>query len=314
MSSHRLIPEWFVLILLLVLAPGIAPGQPAKPLPKFPLIDVHSHLYKNEQNVDDLIAFMDANQIRQMAISGITLGESDEGVRRAGIVYPDRLLPFLRDFDPVAETSVAYVKNRLASGWYRGVGEIFLNGHGRSVRADHPVLQRIYEIAAERRVPVLLHLTIGSAGVEEPATTEQVRQLASVLSRNPKTMFILGHCGAGPLPRHPQFMMQLRYLLTRYPNLSLDISRLESEFFADDGRRSTIGTELLRLMIRFPHAFLVGFDLGDHWADRPAAARHIALFRLFLADLPPDVQRRVAVENAQAIFSRGPVPVTTPSK
>jgi len=240
-----------------------------------------------------------------MALSGLTWGDADRQVVQAINQEPERFLAFLRGFEIERDHMTEYVKNRLSSGHYCGIGELFINGHGRTIAGDSPGLMELYRLAAEFQVPVLIHWTIGSLSEKEPGTKPSYQQLKKALGTNPKTLFILAHCGKGPPPLRQNFEDILDYLLKQYKNLHLDISGLQDDLFADDGTTTTFGKLLMRLIEKYPHQFMLGFDLGEPGALFSEASATIKLFRKFLSLLPIEVARKIAGENAQRVLCPG---------
>ena len=204
--------------------------------------------------------------------------------------------------DIIRGTSNEYIRNRLSTGEYNGIGELFINGHGRNIPGDGPELMELYRTAAKFQVPVLVHWTIGSLSEKEPSTKICYQQLKKALWENPQTAFILAHCGKGPPPLRQNFEGILDYLLKQYKNLFLDISGLQDDLFADDGTLSAFGGLLTRLMEKYPNQFMLGFDLGEPSNLLSEADATVKVFRKFLSMIPMNVAKKIAGENAQRVL------------
>lgn len=289
----------------LAVSPRAAVGPASRPLlPELRFVDFHSHILRGQEDVSGLIEIMKRNRIDTMALSGLVWKEPDRHVLEAVVKDPDRFVAFLRGFEPDREYSIDYVQNQLATGKFKGIGELFINGHGRRVPGDHPVLRVIYQLAAEYRVPVLLHWTIGSVNPAERGTREDYQALKRVLRENPATAFILAHCGLGPRPFRPVFPQVLAHLLSKYPNLYLDLSGLHEELLDAQDRKTELGKALFALMAKHPSRFLGGFDFGETAANPAQAASVIRKLWLFVCGLTPEKAVKVIRGNALQMLGR----------
>ncbi len=98
----------------------------------------------------------------------------------------DRLVPFLR-VDPKDASAVAEVNRSLDAG-HRGVK---LHPRSEGFRLDLPAVQEIATIAAQRRVPLLVHAGRGM----DPLGDTPIR----LLDANPGLQVILAHCAISDL-------------------------------------------------------------------------------------------------------------------
>ncbi len=99
-----------------------------------------------------------------------------------------RLVPFLR-VDPHAGAAVAEAERSLDAG-HRGIK---LHPRGEAFALSHPVVHDVARLAAERRVPVLVH-----AGRGMPPLREDLLRLLEVA---PGVRVILAHCAISDLAR-----------------------------------------------------------------------------------------------------------------
>ncbi len=271
-------------------------------LPDLWLVDVHSHVWRGAADFAELLAIMDRHRIQAMGVSALVWHDADRLVAGAGFAEPDRFFPFLRGFELDRGTSIDYVRNRLATGRFKGIGELFVNGHGHHTPGDHPVLMEIYRLAGEYRVPVLLHWTIGSRAEREAGTREGFQALKRVLGAHPGTTFILAHLGRGPAPHRENHFAVLDHLLQRYRNLRVDLAGLHRDLYDAEGRLSRFGNELLELIKRFPRRFLLGLDLGEPGSLAGEADATVSAWRRFLVYLPYEAAEAVGRTNALHLF------------
>ncbi len=105
----------------------------------------------------------------------------DEAARSDG-----RLIPFLR-IDPNDASALAETKRSLDAG-HRGIK---LHPRSEKFRLDHPTVGDVAAVAAERRVPLLVHAGRGM----DPLGDAPVR----LIDANPGLQIILAHCGISDL-------------------------------------------------------------------------------------------------------------------
>ena len=101
-------------------------------------------------------------------------------------------------FNPVDKYAVKCVQRilKLYPSVFRGIGELLLRHddltnllYGQPPRADHSVLEAVYQLAGERGLPVLLHQDITGVGRDTPVYQDE---LARVLERFPETTLCMG--------------------------------------------------------------------------------------------------------------------------
>jgi|GEM_PF-3481652 len=273
-------------------------------LPELVLVDIHSHLYRGEQDYDALLSFMDRNNVAKMALSGLTGADADQQSLEAASREPKRFLAFLRGFELDREHVNRYVRNCLVRGKYHGIGELFINGHGRCIPGDAPPLMEVYRTAGEFQVPVLFHWTIGSLNPAEFGSKEGFQQLKRVLEDNCATTFILAHCGKGPSPLRKNFPAILDYLLNRYKNLFMDISGLHDDLFSDEGELSEFGKCLVCLIEKYSDRFMLGFDVGEPGNLLSHADQVVRIYRKFLSSFSRKTAEKLAGRNSLNLFRR----------
>ncbi|MCX8043402.1 MAG: hypothetical protein N3B18_04665, partial [Desulfobacterota bacterium] len=137
-------------------------------------LDIHSHIFREDQNLQKIVTCMQENGIEKICLSGFSYRSVvsgvalDDKIEQAYNEYPDLFIPFLRGFDLQDTAAPSYVREKLAQKKFKGIGELIINGHGIAIAADNKVLMEIYRIAGECAVPVLIHMTIGSNSENEP--------------------------------------------------------------------------------------------------------------------------------------------------
>ena len=209
-----------------------------------------------------------------------------------------------------------------------GFGEIairHLSLHGsehpfEDVAGDHPLLLLLADIAAEQGVPIDLHLDVLTHDMPLPASLtspNNPRTLRAnlagferLLAHNPRARIIWEHAGSDQLG---DWSVELsRRLLKTYPNLYLGLRLGPGHAAASlpltaDGR---VKDEWLRLLQDFPSRFVIGDDefVGDASGGGGAGKlsgrtpKSRTNVRVFLNALPPDLARKIATENATALY------------
>jgi hypothetical protein len=252
----------------------------AGPAPDLPLFDAHVHYSEPDwasYAPEEALAVLTRAGVRRALVSSTP----DDGTLRLWERARDRVVPFLRPYrsrgdmatwhaDPEA---ARYVEGRLARGVYRGIGEFHVYG----ADAEGPTVRRLAELAVERDLFLQAHT--------DDAT------IARMLDRYPRAKLLWAHAGmsAGPSAIAP--------LLARSPRLWVELS-LRNGDLAPGGRLDAAWRDLL---VRHPDRFLVGTDtwVTSRWAEMAAIHRET---RAWLAQLPPEVARRVAFENGERLF------------
>ncbi len=305
------------------------------PSAKYPVVDIHSHQRATAENMDELIAEMDALNVQVLVNlsggSGEELRERIETVRNGP--HPDRFRVFANiDFDGVGpgfgEAAAAQLQRDVEAGAiglkiFKGLGMTNLKADGSRLRVDDPELDPIWEMAGRMDVPVLIHTAEPVAFFEDPDyENERWLELALFPSRrnygpdqvdfetliaerdrmflaHPNTRFIAAHFGF-----HGHDLQRAAEVLDRVPNLYLDLSAVLYDF----GRQPRAAREFFieyqdRLIFgkdsyqpaEFPYYWRV-FETADEYFDY--YRDYHAFWKLYGMDLPDDVLRKIYYENA----------------
>lgn len=237
-------------------------------------------------------------------------GMTDVAVARAYLALPAskrrRLHPFLCGFNPTDRYAINHVRKML--DWYpqvwQGIGEVMLRHDdltaltlGETARADHPALDAVYDLAAERGLPVQLHSNVGNKRLREPIYLHEV---AAALTKHPRTTIILAHAGVSRDFNIPTIAADINRLMTAHPNLWIDLSWVVYEECVAPG--GNIDRRWVDLVEAFPTRVMIGTDMIGHFADYGAT---IGKYDPFLAALRPETARRVASGNFLALVSGG---------
>ncbi|MBA1305424.1 amidohydrolase family protein [Stutzerimonas stutzeri] len=230
------------------------------------------------------------------------LEELDEEQRK-------RFHPFLSGFNPNDKNADAHIRRMLElhPGLWQGLGEIFTRHddvtaltEGDTPRANNEALARVYHLAAEFDLPVMLHSNITSKRERNPL---YLVELEEPLRNHPHTRFIWAHAGTSmELHRHQEKLEFLHETVSRllddYPNLYIDLSwTMLKPYLLGEGDKPD--PKWVELVTRHPTRFVIGSDVVGHFEN---LATGMNAFAPFLDALPEAVARGVARDNFLALL------------
>ncbi|SFL57364.1 Amidohydrolase [Paenibacillus sp. 1_12] len=221
-----------------------------------PLFDAHNHdasdyKYKGMKNIWE-----------KTAVSRIVLfGDVSEpsAVRTDDIAWeayrdrPDVIIPFFSGINLLEASGVDTARSMLEKGYF-GIGEIAAASTNSPVlskvawKTKNPmdgVLPQIYELCAEYKVPVLLHI--------DPPNGLVLEKFKEALKLYPNTTFIFAHANAFNSPSN------IRELIMTYPNVYADFF---AGFTAFNPESSNKLKDFVPVMKDFPDRFMLSTDSG----------------------------------------------------
>ncbi|CRM15769.1 amidohydrolase family protein [Pseudomonas sp. 24 R 17] len=219
--------------------------------------------------------------------------------------------PFLSGFNPNDKNSAAHIQRMLDlnPGLWQGIGEVFTRHDdltaltsGDTPRANNEAMTRIYHLAAENDLPVMLHSNITSKRERNPLYLAEVEES---LRNHPHTRFIWAHAGTSKEIHRHQVQMDfllptLSRLLEAYPNLYIDLSwSMLTPYLLDEAGKPR--PEWVKLVERFPERFMLGSDVVGRFNK---LGKEMRRFDPFLDALPAQVAHKVARDNFLAILPK----------
>lgn len=215
-----------------------------------------------------------------------------------------RFFPFLSGFNANDKNSAAHIRRTLQMnpGFWQGIGEVFTRHddvtaliQGDTPRANNDAMMKVYRVAAEFDLPVLLHSNITSKRERNPLYLEE---LEDALSKNPKTRFIWAHAGTSmELHRHQEeldFLLPLvQRLLKEHDNLYIDLSWTLIEPYLID-EQGQPNPKWLKLFKDYPDRFVLGSDVVGRFNNLGETMQG---FEPVLEALPADVAQAIAEDN-----------------
>jgi len=250
---------------------------------EIPIVDTHLHYSANswqDYSPAAVLLLLDQAAVRR----GFVSSTPDDGTVRLYEAAPDRIVPVLRPYRQAGELSgwhqdptvVPYLEERLARPIYRGIGEFHLMG----TDARSPIVRQVAELAHRHGLFLHCHCDVEA--------TEILLGLASGVR------ILWAHAGMGARAE------EVGRLVGAWPNLFVELA-LRSDV-APGGQLDPAWRDLF---LRQPDRFMVGTDtwVSSRWSGYVDVQTDT---RVWLRQLPADVARRLATENAESLARRGP--------
>lgn len=266
---------------LIVFSLALVIGASSGAADRLPIFDAHIHLSADaaaQYTPEQVIQILDRVGIERALVSS----SPNDGTRVLYEKYPSRIVPEVRPYFQRGETGswfrnpdvIPLVESELKRGIYRGIGEF----HLYAGQTGSPVVRRIVQLAVEHDIPLHAHSDAGA-----------IRELFAI---GPKAKILWAHAGMSAGPG------TVRELLEKYPTLWVELSLRNYDIAPDGGE---IGPAWRELFLRYPDRFVVGTDTWtpSRWEDVESENRAV---RAWLAQLPPEVARKIASGNAAILF------------
>ena len=215
-----------------------------------------------------------------------------------------RFFPFLSGFNANDKNAATHIRRTLEMnpGFWQGIGEVFTRHddvtalmQGDTPRANNDAMMKVYRVAAEYDLPVLLHSNVTSKRERNPLYLEELEE---ALSKNRDVRFIWAHAGTSmELHRHQEeldFLLPLlQRLLKENDNLYIDLSwtMLEPYLLNAKGKPNA---DWLKLLQNHPKRFVLGSDVVGRFSN---LGKTLHSFDPLLDALPKDVAQAIAEDN-----------------
>jgi hypothetical protein len=272
-----------------------------------PLVDVHVHYKWSQQEVtspQQAVQTLQDNNI----FAAVVIGTPAEYALELQRLAPRSIIPVWSPYRkpsdwsswPYDRTVLQRARAALASGDYRGIGELHLIG-GFAPPWQTPVISGLLELAGEYRVPVMLHTEINDSGY-----------LIGICQAFPDTDILWAHAGAILDPP------AVARVINTCPRVHVELSARDPWRFVNNPIAQRDGTLLpawRSLIESYPERFMIGsdpvwpVDRLDSW-DEPDSGwrqyrRFVEFHRHWLRELPADIAQQVGAGNALRLFRSG---------
>ena len=233
------------------------------------IIDAHTHLgefpvFGESITLEGLLALMDEYDIEKAVVSSLPNSLTREAIEE----HPDRFTGLVR-VNPHEAGVAAQVDEALAD---QGFGGVKLNPLFNNFLPDSPVVDPVIEVAARRRVPVLIHS--GHPPWSLPWSFERLAD------RFPGVTIVMAHMGHG----HIVYINGALDVAEDHPNIALDTAGM------------TMHGKIREAVKR----------LGDgrvmYGSDTPLGHPAWEIPKVRVSGLGEDQLHRVLHDNAEAIY------------
>ena len=243
-----------------------------------PIFDAHIH-YSH-----DAVALVPparvAELLREAGVKKALVSSSDDdGTQKLLAAAPDIVVPSLRPYRRRGETRswihdptvIDYLTDRLARFDYKAIGEF--HAFGDDIETE--VVQAMIAMARER--DLLLHAHSDAAAVD------------LIFETWPEARVLWAHSGFD----RPE---EVRETLSRHPRLWADLA-----YRSDMASGEALDPAWRKLFEDFPDRFMVGTDTfaPERWYY---VGPHAKFSRSWLAELPDELARKIAYDNAAAML------------
>lgn len=222
----------------------------------------------------------------------------------------NRFYPFCCGFNGNDRFAADHVEQvlRLYPKFWRGIGELMSRHddltaltYGEAPHADGGGFLGIYDLAAQKGLPVLIHHNITAQNTENILYLEELKK---ALAYNRQCNIIWAHIGISRRIEVQKLTEIADEMLRTNPNLWVDISWVVYDYYFLDKFPNNYfdGNSLkdwTRLIERHPDRFLVGTDKVGHWKTYPAEV--VKYYRL-LDTLKPSVVDAICRDNLLSLL------------
>lgn len=318
----------------------VVPQHPIKRA-KYPFIDVHNHQPRcvSPECVDKLIADMDSLNMGVMVnLSGgygdnlKRLVDAQKGRRK------DRLVVFANinftglDDPDYPQRAAAQLEQDVKNGAqglkiFKNFGMDLKDGKGQRIHVDDPRFDRIFELCAKVKIPVLIH-TGEPAPFFQPQDKSNERWLElklhpsrarpperypswetlmgeqhNLFAKHPRTIFINAHLGwlGGNLGELGRLMDKLPNMYTEIGAVLAELGRqprFARQWFIDHQDRVLFGKDIWAPP-EYYYYFRV-LETADEYFDY--YRKYHAFWKMYGLDLPDDVLKKLYYKNALRIL------------
>lgn len=274
------------------------------------LIDAHSQA-DSEKVLKRVISLMDRAGVRRTLLSARGHLQSDAIVKFSQ-QHPGRITASVRTkggaYRDNSEKYYKALKRSVESGKFGAIAELLLYHAQKGDKApeivvypDDKRVQTALTYAKKEGWPLVVHIEFASLSGKQKA--RYMEQLEAMLAQNPDHPFVLIHMGqlrSGEVQRLMASHNNVYFMTSHTNPVAIRESRQPwTPMFKGD----VLAPEWKKLVIQYPDRFVLAFDnvWPNHWGDY--YLQEARYWKTALADLPREVARAVAHENAERLWN-----------
>lgn len=224
-----------------------------------------------------------------------------------------RFHPFCCGFDCTDQYAADQIERllKMYPDFWCGIGELMSRHddltaltYGEGIHMDNKAFRRIYDLAAEHDLPVLVHHNISPQNASEPLYEEE---LIRALEYNRNCRIIWAHVGVSRRIEMDELLIIASRLLHDNPNLYVDISWIFFENYVRGGlRKGEVNTDIFAdmwaaVIEKYSDRFMIGSDVVGHWANYP---HEIRKYYMLLDRLKPETAEKICRNNILSLIKR----------
>jgi len=226
-----------------------------------------------------------------------------------------RMAPCFASFDPTDLSAIDHIDrlyNKYPKMW-RGIGEVMCRHDdlttmllGKEIpRVNHPALNKIYQFAIDKDLPVLVHHNADRVG-DNDGSWHYVHEVEDVLKRFPKLKFVWVHAGVSRRCSEPNHYDLIDRMCATYPNLGVDISWVVWEDVICD-EQGIVKPQWVECFKKHHTQIYIGSDnVAQYFPIRDTSinllASNITKYYQLFEKLPEAAAKDIAFENAQRMY------------
>lgn len=212
-----------------------------------------------------------------------------EALQAATPEQRSRFLPFICGINPNDKFAADHIRQLLDiyPGQFVGIGELMSRHddltaltYGEPPHLDHPAFLEIFDLGAERNMPVLIHHNLAGSYMDDPIYLDELK---TGLAHNRQARIIWAHVGISRRVELTNLVEITDALLNENENLWIDISWVVFDDYINKDETSL--RNWAELIEKHATRFMVGSDKVGHWSDYPETiTRYYALLDLLSAE------------------------------
>ena len=306
MKLSKLVCYFFISNLILIGSVNATTKETVTSINKDTVFDMHMHYKWSQKEVtspEQAIQYLADQNISH----AVVIGKPAKNALLLQKLAPEKVIAI---YSPYRDSQDWYrwqrnekvlveARKALASGEYKGVGELHILGGGFARKLDSSnVLSGLLKLVQEYDVPIMIHTEFSKSNY-----------MLAICEKNPNSKIIWAHAGAVLKPD------QVDEVMVKCPNVWGGMAARDPWRYVGNQHTDEAGKllpEWKALMIKYADRFLVGSDTVwpvdqlDGWSEPDTGWEQLGRFwgfhRSWLAQLPDDVAMKIKRENAMKLF------------